>query len=106
MLTSSFVFQPGIKINLPVASSIESNIKKELIVMIDKRGNLFFQDRRVSLRELGDLLQVESKGKREAILIISADKEALHGRVVQVMDRAKLSGIQHIAIAALPEKQP
>jgi biopolymer transport protein ExbD len=104
MLTSSFVFQPGIKVDLPKAATTEPNIKKELVVLITKEGNLFFREQRITLKAFKALLKKEIAANKKAFLIISADKEALHGRVVEVMDTAKLAGIERIAIAALAKE--
>ena len=104
MLTSSFVFQPGIKVDLPKATTIESSIRKELVVLIARDGSLFFQDKKVPLKAFATQLKKEVTANKEAFLIISADKEVLHGRVVEVMDAAKVAGIERIAIAALPKK--
>lgn len=104
MLTSSFIFQPGIKVDLPKATTIEPNIRKELVVLITKDGSLFFHDNRISLKAFETQLKKEVTSNKKAFLVISADKEVVHGRVVEVMDTAKVAGIERIAIAALPKK--
>ena len=68
MLTSSFVFQPGIKIDLPKATTTEPNIRKELVVLIAKDGSLFFQDERVSLNDFETQLKKEVNANKKAFL--------------------------------------
>ena len=39
------------------------------------------------------------------MLVIKADRQVPHGRVVEVMDIAKQAGVQRLAIATQPKKQ-
>lgn len=104
MLTSSFIMQPGIKIKLPEASTTETITEKEVFVSISKEGIIFYKEKPITLKTLEQLLKKEVKNKKQqVILVIKGDKRTEHGRVVQVMDIARRSGINRIAIATMPE---
>ncbi|MBI1883418.1 MAG: biopolymer transporter ExbD [Chlamydiae bacterium] len=106
MLSSSFVLQPGIKVELPSVKLPGSEKPSGLSVVVRRDGKIFFEDREIKLKDLSQRLrEVPSKD----LLIIKADEKAEHGTVVQVMSEAKESGISRIAIATKPkwgERQP
>ncbi|MCS7181436.1 MAG: biopolymer transporter ExbD [bacterium] len=103
MLSSSFIMQPGIKIKLPKAETTDVIKEKEIFINITEEGTIYFKGKRVSLPQLEKVLKEEIKNKKDLILVVKADKDAKHGIVVNVMDKAKISGIERIAIATLPE---
>ena len=49
MLTSSFIIQPGMKINLPKAATTEILPKKELTVSISAEGKIFYNDTQTTI---------------------------------------------------------
>ena len=105
MLTSSFIMQPGIKIKLPSALSTESMEKKEIIISIAADGSIFYREKSVTLKALKKILETESRKNPEVILIIKGDYDVVHGKVVEVMDLAKVSGISCLAIATQPVEE-
>ncbi|RMF86180.1 MAG: biopolymer transporter ExbD [Nitrospinota bacterium] len=104
LLTTTFIVQPGLKVNLPQARTQEKTIeKKEWRVIITRDNRLFFNDRQITLAELGRAFQeVREQTEEEQTLVIKADKDVPHGRVVEVMDLAKQAGINRLAIATTP----
>ena len=103
MLTSSFIMQPGIKIKLPTATTTEKIEKREIFVSVSKEGIIFFKERCVSIDELEKLLLKERKKNGNLIIVIKGDREAKHGDIVKVMDIARKTGIEKIAIATMPQ---
>lgn len=104
MLTSSFIMQPGIKIKLPSAVTSDIIREKEIFVNIFEDGTIFFKGKIVKIDEFQKLLSGEVKNTKERIiLVIKADREAKHGIVVDVMDKAREIGVYRIAIATVPE---
>ncbi len=105
MLTSSFIMQPGIKIKLPAALTTESMEKKEIIISIAADGSIFYRGKNVTLKALKKILESESRRSPEATLIIKGDYDVAHGKVVEVMDLAKVAGISCLAIATQPVEE-
>ncbi len=101
MLTSHFHVASGVPIRLPkVAQSAYDNKSREIILAIDRDGHIFLKGEKTDLKELGPKLQDLVENGERAQLILQADKEVQHGRVVQLMDLAKSAGISSIVIAA------
>ena len=97
MLTSSFVFQPGIKIDLPKAVTGDVLFEKSLVVYLTKGNEIFLNDRRIDLEELRSRLRIAAK--EEKSLLIKADETVPLGQVVLVWDLCREEGVGQINIA-------
>ena len=104
MITTSFVAQPGIKVKLPQASAKEIRQEKELAVIISKNKKIYLNEELVSLSILPDRLNKALKEGNKPILIIKADELVPHGLVVTIMDIAKKTGVETLAIATRPDE--
>lgn len=105
-ITTTFASSGGIDVNLPESSSQRSLEKVDkLFVIIDKDGNAFVDGVQLGNKDLrARFAEVAAKSK-DALIIIQADKLALHGRVVAIMDLANGLGLKRIAIAT-EQKEP
>ncbi|HPO52431.1 MAG TPA: biopolymer transporter ExbD [bacterium] len=101
MLTSSFIMQPGIKINLPSAMSTDKIEEKEIFINVSAEGIIFLEEKQVSPEQLAGLLN-SYKGKEHLVVVIKGDIRTPHGKIVNVMDIVRTSGISKIAIATIP----
>ncbi|HOK80997.1 MAG TPA: biopolymer transporter ExbD [bacterium] len=101
MLTSSFIMQPGIKINLPSAVSTDKIEEKEIFINVSAEGIIFLGEKQVSPEQLAILLS-SYRGKEHLIVVIKGDVRTPHGKIVNVMDIVRTSGISKIAIATIP----
>ncbi len=97
MFTSSFIFQPGIRVSLPRAVTSEVIQEEGAVLIITKGGKIYLGDREVSSDELSSKLRLIAKGK--GALLIKADRDASLGRVVEIWDMCRREGIQQISIA-------
>jgi len=105
MITTSFVMQPGIRVKLPEAGTKEEGAPEDLVVLITREGELYYRDTKVSEAELRQRLEEDARAEGDSVLVIKADEEALHGKVVRVMDMAKGEGITRLAIATSPKPE-
>ena len=99
LLSSTFILQPGIKVELPRTTTTEISSEKSIIVSITKDGALFLNDNFVSIEQLGAKLRTMIMDVGNPILIIRADKSILLNRLIEVMDRAKSAGAERFLIA-------
>ncbi|MEW6378317.1 MAG: biopolymer transporter ExbD [bacterium] len=105
MITTSFMAQTGIDVRLPKASTKDLQQEKELVATITREKKIYLNEDMVSLAELPDrLIKARSQGSK-SVLIVKADEVVPHGLVVSVMDIAKKSGIETLAIATRPEDE-
>jgi biopolymer transport protein ExbD len=97
MLTSSFIFQPGIRVNLPRAVTSEILHKELLVVLVTENNEVFINERPVERDEL--VSRITLAGQNEQSLLIKADKGADVGRVIEVWDICRQVDIKRISIA-------
>ncbi len=97
MLTSSYIFQPGIKINLPKAVTSEVIQERNLIVTVSAEDLIYLNNRSVTLQQLRSHLKKAAQDNRP--LLIKADRHASLGKVVQVWDLCREVGLIQINIA-------
>ncbi len=101
LLTSNFIIQPGIKVNLPRAATSEVVQHQNVELVISGENVIYFGGKVITIAELNKLLKQAAK-KKEAILIKS-DKRASLGRVVEVWDMCRDLGVTQINIATNQE---
>lgn len=100
MISTTFVEKPGLDIDLPESSAQPMQQEdKELQLYLTADGQVYFERQPVSLAELTDKLSDYRPVAAKMTFLLMADKEALHGKVIQLMDLAKTVGFGKLAIA-------
>jgi len=100
LLTSSFIVNTGIRVDLPAAASTEPQTDAGIVLSVTKDGDLFLNERKVAWSNAEDELRRALAGSDEKLVVVRADKELALGRAVEVMDMARRSGARRLAIAA------
>src|SRR3989338_11168520 len=93
IVSSTFISAPGIKIDLPEATSKEIVHQKEDVTIVMRFNNeIILNQKLVTMDELKVGLEETAKKDSKALVIIQADAGVSHGKVVQVMDLARAAG--------------
>jgi biopolymer transport protein ExbD len=92
LLTSSFIIDRGIKINLPKAVSSETAHDNRITVAIDSAGAVFVDNEPVLIESLPDKLKKAYAEKDTKTIYLKADKQNRVDILVRVMDIIKQSG--------------
>ena len=88
------------KINLTKIESRPSKKKAwDYYFFVDFEGHREDKNVKKALGQLEGILRAEYSDNDETIVIVRADKDARHGKVVDVMDLAKRIGFNKLAIA-------
>jgi len=101
MLTSSFIMQPGIKVNLPKAVTSEVVRAENIEILVSGENVTYVDGRVVTIQELKKLLKQVAQRKQS--VLIKSDRRASLGRVVEIWDIARELGIAQINIATNQE---
>ncbi len=89
-----------VDVSLPKAASAQPSVeKKRLSVSLKKDGQLFLGETPTTIEELEARFKVEKAQGAAVMLVIRADGDVTHNRVVQVMDLARTEGLNRLAIA-------
>jgi biopolymer transport protein ExbD len=100
MISTTFIETPGLTIKLPESTAQTiAREPKELKIYLDKSGQIFHQDRPVTLEQFKTLLREPGTAAGQTTFLLLADREARHGRVVMLMDLAQEAGFGKLAIA-------
>ncbi|HEX9829211.1 MAG TPA: biopolymer transporter ExbD [Bacteroidota bacterium] len=102
LLSSSFVIQPGIKVQLPRSETGEVDSKREVIISLTEQGSIFLNNEQVTTETLGAKLSTLIGQDTERVVVINADKAVNLQSAVQVMDIAKGVGASRFLIATQP----
>jgi len=98
MVSSTFVEQPGIELELPGARSAAVTEQRDYTLFIDREGRMFLNDVEVDPGTLGDRLKEVLPEMKEGALILKADRNVPHGVVVRAMDISGQSGVKRLII--------
>lgn len=98
LLTSQFVIQTGVKVQLPGAENNEQTVPTRIIVSITEDSKIFVGKDEVTFINLPLKLEELKKDTNEENLIIRADKSAKIDLVIKVIDVSKGLGIDKFTI--------
>ena len=98
MVASTYIVAQTLKVQLPRAKSTDGTAEKPTKVELLKNGTLRWNEEPVLESALPEKLKAAVSADPEMSLVVSADKEVMHGNVVHILDLAKLAGITKFAI--------
>ena len=99
MLTSSYIIQPGIRINLPKALTSETIHDTSLVVTVTQDNLMMLNENAVTLEDLA--VRFEKAAKDNVPLLIRADRNASLGKVVEIWDLCRDVGLTKVNIATI-----
>ena len=104
MVSTTFVNSPGIKVDLP-RSSAETILQEQedLHIWMTDSGAVFLDKNPVDFDALKTVLASRAAADPSTMVIIEADTNVEHGRVVGVMALARSVGLERLAIATEPD---
>jgi biopolymer transport protein ExbD len=98
MVSANYIVAASMKVELPRAASQSDEVSSVAAVTVTKDGKYLFNQEPMDEAQLAAKLKGAYAANPEMSLIVSADREAMHGKVVHVIDLAKLEGILKFAI--------
>jgi biopolymer transport protein ExbD len=106
MVGSSFVLEQaqgggtGVRVDLPKGAAKELQAQaRDFPVAVLKDGTVVAEGKAIDMGALKERFEKLLRDSPEAQVIIQADAGVSHGRVVEVMEAAKIVGVQRLAIA-------
>ncbi len=96
MVTSAFVEQPNIKLELPSTRHSEISKIERMVLTISRDGQLFLQDKPVEKKDLEKELRRVILDTGDDVLVLKADKFVPYGVVIGIMDDARGAGFKRI----------
>ncbi len=89
----------GLKVNLPAGQAQEIDPSKaSLVLVIPLTGDIDVGGKRIQDADVENLFRAAFTRDKNTQVILKADKGVQHGRVVNLMERAKQAGLTRLAI--------
>lgn len=89
----------GLNVSLPTGAAQEIDLAKaSLVLVIPVEGDLAVDGKLVRDADLDNLFRAAFVKDKNTQVVLQADKGAVHGRVVDIMERAKAAGLTKLAI--------
>jgi biopolymer transport protein ExbD len=93
----------GLKVTLPSGAAQEIDVNKEsLVLLIPTEGDIMVSGRVIKDEDMDNLFLAAFTKDKTTQVVLQADKGVAHGRVVNVMERAKAAGLTKLAIGTSP----
>jgi len=107
MVSTSFTVSNSLKLELPSSKASTQDKKvEEVLISVNVKGQLFVQEEAVEDGDLRRRILNISKGDPNMRVVLRADANSLHKRVVFVMDTVRELGMGKLAIATMPVGTP
>lgn len=89
----------GLKVNLPQGQAQEIDPSKaSLVLVVPLQGDIDVGGKRIPDGEIDNLFRAAFTRDKNTQVVLKADKGVPHGRVVNLMERAKQAGLSRLAI--------
>lgn len=99
LLTSSFITQSGIRIQLPISETREQISDRHIIITLTERNEIYVFGERVFKENLSLKLKEISDGRTDKLVVLRADRSVPIQEVIDVMDIAKSTGLTRFVVA-------
>ncbi len=100
MVTAPLFSDPPIKVDLPSAHTHEGEEADKITITLSKEGEYAIDAQKFGdPKLLGEALKASLAQKESKMVVLRADKDALHGQLTDLMARAKDAGAQSLTIA-------
>ena len=94
----------AIKLDLPKTEAAQPvDAPKFVAIVVDKAGQIFFNDQVTSLTQLSDSLSKTAQTSKDTEVQLRADEAVPYGKVVEVMGVAQKAGLNRIGFVAEPK---
>lgn len=106
MVTSTFKNQPAINLVLPRSSTATETVETPTILYLTSGGDVYLNDVLMGPEELSRELERLHTTTGDDRMVMSADQDADHGDVVELIDTIKQSGFTRVSISARKQGTP
>lgn len=99
MVSLSMVKNQGISVNLPIASTANTQDSKNIVtITVKETGEIFFNKNLVSSQELTTQLTQLKNNDADLKVLINGDEKAYFGKAILVLDEVRRLGITKVSI--------
>ena len=107
LVSTTFNLLPAINVNLPKSSTSSGAESSGITISVEENGTLWFNDEKVSERELAALLSkfdTKEIERKNFPVLISADENVKNGKIVELFDIIRMSGFASVSLRTSGKK--
>ncbi len=101
MVATPFVIKSGLALDLPQASSAKTLKTLKVHIVIQADGTTLLDGKLFNLSELQKKMEKRKEHPKDSQVMISADKNILHGKVISVINAVQLAGFKKVTISTI-----
>jgi len=100
MMLITPMLNQGVAMHLPKASNTvdKPTTQDNTVVAVSKDGSMYVNSKPVTEGEMGARITEALESKKEKVVFINADEEALYSSVMAAMDQLHQAGVEDIAL--------
>jgi biopolymer transport protein ExbD len=103
LLSSSYVQHSSLEVKLPQSTQSRELEGEAVVVDLTRDDRIFFNGKLVTLDELrAAMVTAYPEPGSDKPLLIRADAQAMHGRVIAILDIARAQKVKALNIATMP----
>jgi len=97
------ILQQGVDINLPkVTAAALSGEEQQLVVAVNRTGQVYLNDTLITVPELGPKLQAILRARPDRQVFLRADQNVRYGDVMRVISTIKGAGVERLGMVTEP----
>jgi len=103
MITAPLLSQ-GVKVDLPRAAArpVENQDRETLVLVVDREGRYFLDDRRITSEELRRKVAAILRLRPQTPVLIKGDRQSNYGEVVKAMTLLQSAGAPSVGLLTEP----
>ena len=106
MVATPMLSQPAFDVKLPQAKTKEGEEQDKVTLSLAADGRVAIDSQEfLDMTAMQKALKVSLAGSESGLVVIRADREATHGRLTDLMSRAKAAGARSLTVATEQKKQ-
>ena len=99
ILSASFQQQQQIKVARPNSQVSDSIANVSLMVTVDEQGQIWLDNQAVEIELLTSRVKQKTAQVNNVSVVIDVDKSVASGRLIQVIDKVRIAGVNNVAVA-------
>ena len=99
IVTATFIKEPGIDIDRPVARMSDGIKNQNILVAINDNGEIWINKQQLKNHQVSQTIAKMHAENPKGAVVIQADKKSTAEKVAQVIDAAKKAGVIDISLA-------
>ncbi|MDA0149958.1 MULTISPECIES: ExbD/TolR family protein [Vibrio] len=99
ILSASFQQQNQIKVERPNSQVTDAISSVSVMVTIDDQGQVWLDNQNVEVSMLTARVKQKASQANNVSVVIDVDKSVDSGRLIQVIDKVRIAGVNNVAVA-------